>query len=155
MSWNWALTGFLLIPWPLRNTVLLLTHVCFKPQLLPDLKYPQKCITTKLSPVQTGLFTCFTIASAFKTKTTILHQLISRHWIICDEQGPIEEVKGPWCCWFTTQNKSRTNFWIWKRLSTENTHRQHEGLLSNARRKRRIFEIEIPEFYLIAPMALH
>ncbi len=82
-------------------------------------------------------------------------QLISRHWIISDDQGPIEEVQGPGVVGLQPKIIPGQIFEYESacplRTSTGSMKGFYQMLGENGDR----FDIEIPEFYLVAPMALH
>ena len=82
-------------------------------------------------------------------------QLISRHWIICDEQGPIEEVKGPGVVGLQPKINPGQTFEYESACPLKTPIGSMKGFYQMQDENGESFEIEIPEFYLIAPMALH
>jgi ApaG protein len=82
-------------------------------------------------------------------------QLMSRHWIITDSFGNIEEVRGAGVVGQQPQIQPGQSFEYDSACplpTSSGTMRGHYQLLAEDGSS---LEIEIPEFYLIAPSALH
>jgi ApaG protein len=118
-----------------------------------DIKIHTKYIESESNPDNHYYFFAYHIR--IQNTGKISAQLMSRHWIISDGNGRIEEVKGPGVvgkqplispqevfeyessCPLTTTNGSMKGFYHFVTLDGE----EHQ--------------IEIPEFFLIAPCCLH
>ncbi len=82
-------------------------------------------------------------------------QLVSRHWVITDGQGQIEEVRGPGVVGLQPHIQPGQVFEYESACplsSSSGSMKGHYEMISESGEK---FTIEIPEFYLVAPHALH
>lgn len=82
-------------------------------------------------------------------------QLMSRHWIISESSGKLEEVRGPGVVGVQPKIQPGQTFEYESACpltsSTGSMRGQYQFLAENGE----TFNVEIPEFYLIAPQALH
>lgn len=118
-----------------------------------DIQIKVKYIDAESNPENHYYF--FTYSICIKNIGKVSAQLISRHWIISDATGHIEEVRGPGVvgkqplispeevfeyessCPLTTNHGSMKGFYHFVTMDGEN------------------HQIQIPEFFLIAPCCLH
>lgn len=82
-------------------------------------------------------------------------QLISRHWIITDAYGQVEEVRGAGVVGQQPKIQPGQSFEYESLCPLPTSHGTMKGFYSMVGGQGDSFEIEIPEFYLIAPCALH
>lgn len=110
-------------------------------------------IKAESHPEQSYYF--FTYKITIRNTGTAPAQLVSRHWIITDSHGHTEEVSGPGV--IGLQPKIQPGqFFEYESACPLNTAsgsmRGRYQMVSDLGEK---FEIEIPEFYLLAPQAIH
>lgn len=82
-------------------------------------------------------------------------QLMSRHWIITDSLGETEEVRGAGVVGLQPKISAGQTFEyesVCPLSTSSGCMRGFYQMVSDAGEQ---FDIEIPEFYLIAPLALH
>jgi ApaG protein len=82
-------------------------------------------------------------------------QLMSRHWVITDGFGQVEEVRGAGVIGMQPKIAAGQSFEYESACpltTTSGTMRGTYQMLDDAGNQ---FDIEVPEFYLIAPSALH
>lgn len=82
-------------------------------------------------------------------------QLISRHWIITDALGLIEEVKGPGVIGETPKIKPGQSYEYESACPLTTPHGSMKGFYHFQAENGESFKVEIPEFYLVAPQALN
>ncbi len=82
-------------------------------------------------------------------------QLISRHWIISDSFNHTEEVRGAGVVGLQPKINPNQTFEYESFCPLPTTSGAMKGSFQMVDDKGNNFEIEIPEFYLIAPAALH
>lgn len=82
-------------------------------------------------------------------------QLMSRHWTICDAQGNKEEVSGSGVVGLQPHIQPGQTFEYKSACPLNATHGSMRGLYYFANEQGDSFAVEIPEFYLISPQALH
>jgi len=82
-------------------------------------------------------------------------QLMSRHWIISDARGVKEEVRGPGVVGVQPKIQPGQNFEYDSACPLTTNTGSMKGHYYMLAENGETFSIEIPEFYLIAPMALH
>ncbi len=82
-------------------------------------------------------------------------QLMSRHWIITDAFGHIEEVKGPGVVGLQPRITAGQVFEYDSACPLRTNSGTMKGKYEFLTDDGETFEIEIPEFYLIAPSAVH
>ena len=82
-------------------------------------------------------------------------QLMSRHWIITDAFGHKEEVKGPGVVGLQPRIHAGQVFEYDSACPLRTNSGTMKGKYEFLNEEGENFEIEIPEFYLIAPSAVH
>ena len=82
-------------------------------------------------------------------------QLMSRHWIITDAFGHIEEVKGPGVVGLQPRITAGQIFEYDSACPLRTNSGTMKGKYEFLSDDGESFEIDIPEFYLIAPSAVH
>ncbi len=84
-----------------------------------------------------------------------LAQLMSRHWIITDGLGRVEEVRGPGVVGQQPQISPGKSFEYESACPLPTSSGSMRGFYQMQSQEGQIFQIEIPEFYLISPFAIH
>lgn len=82
-------------------------------------------------------------------------QLMSRHWIITDEMGKKEEVRGPGVVGIQPKIQPGQTFEYESACPLNAATGSMKGRYSFVAESGESFSVEIPEFYLVAPQALH
>lgn len=82
-------------------------------------------------------------------------QLMSRHWIITDSQGHKEEVRGPGVVGLQPKIQPGQTFEYESACPLNANTGTMKGQYHFVAESGESFTVEIPEFYLIAPSALH
>lgn len=82
-------------------------------------------------------------------------QLMSRHWIITDAHGHVEEVRGPGVVGLQPKINAGQTFEYESACPLHALSGSMKGEYQMVAENGDTFSIEIPEFYLIAPQALH
>ena len=82
-------------------------------------------------------------------------QLMSRHWIINDARGVKEEVRGPGVVGVQPKIQPGNSFEYDSACPLTTNTGSMKGHYHMTAENGEVFSVEIPEFYLIAPMALH
>jgi ApaG protein len=82
-------------------------------------------------------------------------QLMSRHWIISDARGVKEEVRGPGVIGVQPKIQPGQSFEYDSACPLTTNTGSMKGYYHLLAENGETFMVEIPEFYLIAPMALH
>jgi ApaG protein len=82
-------------------------------------------------------------------------QLMSRHWIITDAFGQVEEVRGPGVVGQQPKIGAGKTFEYESACPLATSSGTMKGTYQMVSDDGEPFDIEIPEFYLIAPTALH
>ncbi|MEZ0391307.1 MAG: Co2+/Mg2+ efflux protein ApaG [Pseudobdellovibrionaceae bacterium] len=82
-------------------------------------------------------------------------QLMSRHWIITDGYGQVEEVRGAGVVGLQPKINPGQNFEYESACHLTTKSGSMKGTYQMLSADGENFDIEIPEFYLIAPTALH
>lgn len=82
-------------------------------------------------------------------------QLMSRHWIITDGFGKVEEVRGAGVIGQQPKIQPSQSFEYESACPLHTTSGSMRGFYQFNDTNGEMFEIEIPEFFLIAPSALH
>ncbi|MBX2994617.1 MAG: Co2+/Mg2+ efflux protein ApaG [Bdellovibrionaceae bacterium] len=88
-------------------------------------------------------------------KSTAPAQLMSRHWIITDSIGQVEEVRGAGVVGVQPKIQPGQSFEYESACPLVTASGQMRGTYQMVSDMGESFEVEIPEFYLIAPHALH
>lgn len=82
-------------------------------------------------------------------------QLMSRHWIIADDCGHKEEVRGPGVVGVQPRIQPGQTFEYESACPLNASTGSMKGHYHFVAESGESFSVEIPEFYLIAPTALH
>lgn len=82
-------------------------------------------------------------------------QLMSRHWIITDALGHIEEVRGPGVVGLQPKITSGQTFEYDSACPLRTSSGSMKGFYEFLGEDGETFTVEIPEFFLIAPTAVH
>lgn len=82
-------------------------------------------------------------------------QLMSRHWVITDNLGQVEEVRGAGVVGLQPKINPGQNFEYESVCPLSTSSGSMKGSYQMLNEEGGTFDIEIPEFYLIAPTALH
>lgn len=82
-------------------------------------------------------------------------QLMSRHWVITDARGHKEEVRGPGVVGLQPKIQPGQTFEYDSACPLHSNTGSMKGRYYFVAENGESFSVEIPEFYLIAPLALH
>lgn len=82
-------------------------------------------------------------------------QLVSRHWIITDGLGHQEEVRGPGVVGLQPRILPNQSFEYESACPLTTSSGSMRGTFQFISDESEPFNVEIPEFYLIAPQAVH
>lgn len=82
-------------------------------------------------------------------------QLISRHWIISDLRGHTEEVRGPGVVGQQPRIQPGNSFEYESACPLNSNCGSMRGFYDMKTDDGEVFQIEIPEFFLVAPCAVH
>lgn len=82
-------------------------------------------------------------------------QLLTRYWLIEDGLGRKEEVRGPGVVGLQPNIHPGETFQYESACPLSTSHGMMSGFYEMMDENKNIFRIEVPEFYLIAPQALH
>ena len=88
-------------------------------------------------------------------KSSFSAQLISRHWIITDADGQVEEVRGAGVVGLQPRMQAGQAFDYESVCPLGTPSGTMKGSYQMVSDTGESFDVEIPEFYLIAPSALH
>ena len=100
-------------------------------------------------------FYFFSYQILIENKGNFTAQLLSRHWIITDAFGQVEEVRGPGVVGLQPKIQSGKSFSYDSACPIPTTSGTMRGFYQMISDDGQTFEIEIPEFYLLAPSAIH
>lgn len=110
-------------------------------------------VESESSPEEFRYFFAYKIS--IKNKGIQSAQLMSRHWIITDAFGHTEEVKGPGVVGLQPRISAGQVFEYDSACPLRTSSGSMKGKYQFQSEDGNLFEIEIPEFYLIAPQAVH
>ena len=82
-------------------------------------------------------------------------QLISRHWIISDLRGHSEEVRGPGVVGVQPRITPGNSFEYESACPLNSNCGSMRGFYDMKTDDGEVFQVEIPEFFLVAPCAVH
>lgn len=82
-------------------------------------------------------------------------QLMNRHWVITDSLGRVEEVRGPGVVGLQPRIQPGTNFEYESACPLPTASGSMKGTYGLQTDQGVAFEVEISEFDLVAPQALH
>lgn len=97
----------------------------------------------------------FTYKISIRNQGTETAQLLSRHWIIRDAFGQTEEVRGAGVVGLQPKITGGQVFEYESACHLLTSNGSMKGSYQMTTSTGENFEVEIPEFYLIAPSALH
>jgi ApaG protein len=97
----------------------------------------------------------FSYRITIKNSGTTPAQLVSRHWIITDALGRVEEVRGPGVVGLQPRIQGGQSFEYESGCPLNTSSGSMKGSYEMVGDNGEKFSVEIPEFYLIAPSALH
>ncbi|MFZ3230345.1 MAG: Co2+/Mg2+ efflux protein ApaG [Pseudobdellovibrio sp.] len=109
-------------------------------------------IESESSPEQNRYFFAYKVS--VKNKGVQTAQLMSRHWIITDSYGHIEEVKGPGIVGLQPRIHSDQIFEYDSACPLRTHSGSMKGYYHFISEDGEPFQVEIPEFYLISPHAV-
>lgn len=110
-------------------------------------------VESESAPDQNRYFFAYKIT--IKNSGSSSAQLMSRHWIITDALGHVEEVKGPGVVGLQPKIHAGQSFEYDSACPLKTSSGSMRGFYQFIDESGETFEIEIPEFYLIAPTAVH
>ena len=82
-------------------------------------------------------------------------QLMSRHWVITDALGHVEEVRGPGVVGLQPKITAGQSFEYDSACPLKTSSGSMKGSYQFVDESGETFDVIIPEFYLIAPTAVH
>ena len=82
-------------------------------------------------------------------------QLMSRHWVITDALGHVEEVRGPGVVGLQPKIMAGQSFEYDSACPLRTSSGTMRGTYQFVDDSGETFDVEIPEFYLVAPTAVH
>jgi ApaG protein len=97
----------------------------------------------------------FAYKMTIKNTGSTTAQLMSRHWIITDALGHIEEVRGPGVVGLQPKITSGQTFEYDSACPLRTSSGSMKGFYEFLGEDGETFTVEIPEFFLIAPTAVH
>lgn len=97
----------------------------------------------------------FSYKISIQNKGSHQAQLMSRHWIITDSKGQVEEVRGAGVVGLQPKINPGQTFEYESACPLSTPSGSMRGTYQMVGQDGESFDIEIPEFYLIAPTALH
>jgi ApaG protein len=100
-------------------------------------------------------FHFFSYKMSIKNSGTAPAQLVSRHWIITDAFGTIEEIRGPGVVGQQPKIQPGQVFEYESACPLNTTVGTMKGFFHMKTDEGETFTVEIPEFFLVAPQALH
>jgi ApaG protein len=100
-------------------------------------------------------FHFFSYKMKIQNTGTAVAQLVSRHWIITDALGHIEEVRGPGVIGLQPKINPGQTFEYESACPLPTASGTMRGEYFFTTEDGETFSVEIPEIYLVAPQALH
>lgn len=97
----------------------------------------------------------FAYKISIKNTGTRAAQLMSRHWIITDGLGRTEDVRGPGVVGLQPKINPGQTFEYESACPLSTSSGSMKGSYQMVSEEGDTFTVDIPEFYLIAPQALH
>ncbi|WII73676.1 Co2+/Mg2+ efflux protein ApaG [Bdellovibrio sp. 22V] len=97
----------------------------------------------------------FAYKISITNKGTAPAQLMSRHWVITDSRGHKEEVRGPGVVGMQPKIQPGQTFEYDSACPLNASAGSMQGRYYFVAESGESFSVEVPEFYLIAPHALH
>jgi ApaG protein len=122
-------------------------------QISIEIKTTSSYIEAESKPELNYHFFAYHIRISNKGHTTA--QLMSRHWVITDGNGHVEEVRGPGVVGVQPRINPGQSFEYESACPLTTTSGSMKGSYQMMSDQGQMFTVEIPEFFLIAPQALH
>lgn len=97
----------------------------------------------------------FSYRISIKNTSSLPAQLVSRHWIITDAEAQVEEVRGAGVVGLQPKIQPGQSFEYESACPLGTSSGSMKGSYQMVSDTGDTFDIEIPEFYLVAPNALH
>lgn len=110
-------------------------------------------VESESSPEQQQYFFAYKVT--IKNTGTTTAQLLSRHWIITDSMGHMEEVRGSGVVGLQPKIPPGQSFEYDSACPLRTSSGTMQGSYQFISEEGETFEIAIPEFYLIAPAAMN
>lgn len=110
-------------------------------------------VESESAPEQSRYFFAYKIS--IKNRSQVSAQLLSRHWIITDAFGHVEEVKGPGVVGLQPRIPAGQVFEYDSACPLRTSSGTMKGKYEFVSEEGESFAVDIPEFYLIAPNAVH
>lgn len=110
-------------------------------------------VESESDPLQQNYFFAYKITIKNMSSTTA--QLMSRHWVITDALGHIEEVRGPGAVGLQPKITAGQSFEYDSACPLRTSSGTMKGTFQFIDENGGNFDVGIPEFYLIAPLAMH
>lgn len=97
----------------------------------------------------------FAYKISIKNTGTKTVQLMNRHWIITDALGRVEDVRGPGVVGLQPKINPGQTFEYESACPLNTSSGSMKGTYQMISEEGEIFTVNIPEFYLVSPQALH
>lgn len=110
-------------------------------------------VPTESKPEQDYHFFAYKIS--ITNKGSVPAQLMSRYWLIMDSSGHKEEVRGPGVVGLQPKIQPGQTFEYDSACPLQANTGSMQGRYYFVTESGESFTVEIPEFYLVAPLALH
>lgn len=124
-------------------------------QLIPRFEVDvQVSYVEKESRPESGFY-FFAYRVRILNKGNVPAQLMSRHWIITDALGQVEEVRGAGVIGVQPKINEGQHFEYESACPLNSPSGSMRGTYQMVTDEGENFEVEIPEFYLVSPTALH
>ncbi|MEK6628314.1 MAG: Co2+/Mg2+ efflux protein ApaG [Bdellovibrionota bacterium] len=120
-----------------------------------DIKITSACVyvESESDPSVQNYFFAYKII--IKNLGSEMAQLMSRHWIITDALGHVEEVRGPGVVGLQPKITAGQSFEYDSACPLRTSSGTMKGTFQFTDENGESFDVEIPEFHLIAPLAMH
>lgn len=118
-----------------------------------DIQVIPTYVTEESKPDQNYFF--FSYKVIIRNTGPQMAQLMSRHWIITDSFGRNEEVRGPGVVGLQPKIQPGQSFEYESACPLSTATGSMKGFYSMVTESGETVQVEIPEFWLISPQALH
>jgi len=118
-----------------------------------DIQVTSTYIVEESKPDQNYFF--FSYKVTIRNKGSQMAQLMSRHWIITDSYGRNEEVRGPGVVGLQPKIQPGQTFEYESACPLATATGSMKGFYSMVTEAGETIQVEIPEFWLVSPQALH
>lgn len=118
-----------------------------------DIQVTSTYIIEESKPDQNYFF--FSYKIRIQNKGSQMAQLMSRHWIITDSFGRNEEVRGPGVVGLQPKIQPGQTFEYESACPLPTATGSMKGFYSMVTEAGETVQVEIPEFWLVSPQALH